>query len=284
MGNRTHGAHTPPAPPRALPCALAIGGLDPGGGAGIATDLRAFAAAGAFGCAAMAVITVQSTAGLRGARAVGVGELSAQIREVLRHQRVRAVKVGALGSAANVRAVARVLEAHEDLPLVLDTPIASSRGPRGRARLIAAPAVRALKEELVPRATLLTVNLDEARILTGHDVRTIAEAHDAARALSDIGARAVLVKGGHMKGPDAIDVLCIGRDVLELRARRISVPAVHGTGCALASLVAGRLALRPRQKLDDGEIVTAVRWAKRTLHAAIARSVDVGDGMRVLVF
>src|SRR6516164_1719581 len=95
-----------------LPCALAVGGLDPGGGAGIVADLRAFAAAGAFGCAAVAVVTVQSTAGLRRVRAIDAGELEEQAGEVLRHQRVRAVKVGALGTAANVRAVVRVLARH----------------------------------------------------------------------------------------------------------------------------------------------------------------------------
>jgi hydroxymethylpyrimidine/phosphomethylpyrimidine kinase len=267
-----------------LPCALAIGGLDPGGGAGIAMDLRAVSAAGAFGCAAVAVLTVQSTAGLRTARAVAPRELSAQAREVLAHQRVRAVKTGALGGAANVRAVARIMASHEDVPLVVDTPMASSRGPLGRARLLATSALHALKEELLSRATLVTVNLDEARALTGQDVRTVGEAHDAARALCDVGARAVLVKGGHMEGPDAIDVLCIDREVVELRARRLAVPPIHGTGCALASLVAGRLALRPHRRLDRAELVEAIRWAKRTLHAAIAGSVDVGEGMRVLVF
>ena len=247
-------------------------------------DLRALSAAGAFGCAAVAVITIQSTAGLRSTRAVAPGELSAQVREVLAHQRVRAVKVGALGGEANVRVVARVMAAHEDLPLVVDTPMVSSRGPRGRARLLALQAVRALKEELLSRATLVTVNLDEARALTGQAVGTVGEAHDAARALCDVGARAVLVKGGHMEGPDAIDVLCIDREVIELRARRLAAPSIHGTGCALASLVAGRLALRPHRRLDRAELVEAIRWAKRTLHAAIARSVDVGEGMRVLVF
>jgi hydroxymethylpyrimidine/phosphomethylpyrimidine kinase len=263
---------------------LAIGGLDPGGGAGIAVDLRAVSAAGAFGCAAVAVITVQSTAGLRRARAVASGELSAQVREVLAYQRVRAVKIGALGGEANVRAVARIMAAHRDIPLVVDTPMVSSRGPRGRTRLLASSAVRALKETLLSCATLVTVNLDEARALTGQRVGTVGEAHDAARALSDLGARAVLVKGGHMEGPDAIDVLCIDREVVELRARRLVVPPIHGTGCALASLVAGRLALRPHHRLDRLELVQAIRWAKRTLHAAIGRSVDVGEGMRVLVF
>jgi hydroxymethylpyrimidine/phosphomethylpyrimidine kinase len=264
-----------------LSCALAIGGLDPGGGAGLAADLRAFAAAGVFGCAAVAVVTVQSTAGLKAIRAVPAREVVAQAAEVLRHQRVRAVKVGALGTEANVRALVRLLARHRDVPLVVDTPMLPTRG---RARLLAARAVAALKGELVARATLVTVNLREAQALLGEPVRTVGEAHDAASALAKTGARAVLVKGGHMSGASAIDVLAIGGEVIELRARRLTLPAVHGTGCTLASLVAGRIARRPRAELDRDELVAAIRWAKRVHHGALARAVEVGEGMRVLVF
>jgi hydroxymethylpyrimidine/phosphomethylpyrimidine kinase len=268
----------PPAP-----CALAIGGLDPGGGAGIAADLRAFAAAGAFGCAAVAVLTVQSTAGLVAARAVPAREVAAQAAEVLRHQRVRAIKVGALGDAANVRAVAKLAAKHRGVPLVVDTPM---RATRGGARLLAARALAALKEELLPLATLVTVNADEAHALVGEPVRTVGEAHDAARSLAAAGARAVLVKGGHLAGASAIDVLAMDghREVLELRARRLAVGATHGTGCTFAALVAGRLATRASAGVSREGLVAAVRWAKRVHHAALARAVDVGGTMRALVF
>lgn len=264
-----------------LSCALAVGGLDPGGGAGLAADLRAFASAGVFGCAAAAVITIQSTAGLKSVKAVGPRDLAAQVAEVLRHQRVGAVKVGALGSEANVRALVRCLARHPRVPVIVDTPMLPTRG---RARLLAARAVAALKAELVPRATLVTVNLAEAELLLGERVRNVTEAHDAAAALVGLGARAVLVKGGHMSGPVATDVLALGGEVIELRARRLDLPPVHGTGCALASLVAGRVARRARADLDDHELVAAVRWAKRVHHAALSKAVDVGRGMRVLVF
>ncbi len=187
-------------------CALAIGGLDPGGGAGLAADLRAFAAAGAFGCAAVAVVTVQSTAGLVAARPVAAREVVAQAAEVLRHQRVRAVKLGALGSEANVRAVARLLARHARVPVVVDTPMLPTRGT---GRLLARRALAAVREELLPRATLVTVNAAEAHALAGEPVRTVGEAHDAARALVRAGARAALVKGGHLGGPSAIDVLAL---------------------------------------------------------------------------
>jgi hydroxymethylpyrimidine/phosphomethylpyrimidine kinase len=267
----------------AAACALAIGGLDPGGGAGIAADLRAFAAAGAFGCAAVAVLTVQSTAGLVSARALPAREVTAQAAEVLRHQRVRAIKVGSLGSEANVRAVAKLAANHPGVPLVVDTPM---RPTRGKARLLAWRALAALREELLPRATLVTVNADEAHALVGERVRTVGEAHDAARALAAMGARAALVKGGHLAGASAIDVLALdGRgEVLELRASRLAVGATHGTGCTFAALVAGRLATRASAKLDRDGLVAAVRWAKRAHHAALARAVDVGGAMRAIVF
>ncbi len=264
-----------------LSCALAIGGLDPGGGAGLAADLRAFAAAGVFGCAAASLITVQSTAGLRGVRPVPSQDMVAQVAEVLRHQRVRAVKVGALGSEANVRALARLLARHDSIPVVLDTPILPTRG---RTRLLSVRAVAAVKKELMAVATLVTVNLAEARALLGEPVRTVAEAHDAARALVSTGARAVLVKGGHMEGEVATDVLALGGTVTEFRAHRLVLPPVHGAGCTLASLVAGRIARRATDGLEDAEIIAAMRWAKRVHHAALAKAVDVGHGMRVLVF
>jgi hydroxymethylpyrimidine/phosphomethylpyrimidine kinase len=243
--------------------------------------VRAFEVAGAFGCAVAAVTTVQSTAGLRRARAMPAQEVAAQVSEVLRHQRVRAVKVGALGSEANVRAVARALAPHPGIPLVVDTPMAPTRG---RGRLLSARAVSAVREELIARATLVTVNLPEARILVGEPVRTVGEAHDAARAIASTGARAVLVKGGHGSGASAIDVLAIGGEVIELRARRLPIGAVHGTGCVLASLIAGRLAVRARARLEEGALVEAIRWAKHVHHSALASAADVGAGMRVLVF
>jgi hydroxymethylpyrimidine/phosphomethylpyrimidine kinase len=264
-----------------LPCALAIGGLDPGGGAGIAADLRAFTAAGAFGCAAVAVVTVQSTAGLLRARAVPARELSAQVREVMRAQRVASVKVGALGGRANVRAVAALLSKYPAVPVVVDTPMAPTRG---KGRLLAASALAAVRDELVPRATLLTANVDEVFALLGRRVRTVDDARDAALALCDLGARAALVKGGHLSGARAIDVLAADGEVVELAARRLAIPPTHGTGCALASLVAGRLAVRARPSVDRDELVAAIRWAKRVHHAALARAVDVGQGLLVLVF
>jgi hydroxymethylpyrimidine/phosphomethylpyrimidine kinase len=264
-----------------LPCALAVGGLDPGGGAGVLADLRAFAAAGAFGCAAVAVITAQSTAGLRSAHAVGGRQLGAQIREVMDHQRVRVVKVGALGSAENVRALSLALSRRPEVAVVVDTPM---RPTRGRGRLLAADALASMRNRLLPLATLVTVNAAEAEALTGESVRTVSEAHDAARLLARQGPRAVLVKGGHLRGAGAVDVLWLDGEVMELRARRLAIPATHGTGCTLASLVAGRLAHAGTAPLPRRTLLDAVRWAKRVHHRALTQPAVVGRGMRVLVF
>jgi hydroxymethylpyrimidine/phosphomethylpyrimidine kinase len=265
------------------PCALAIGGLDPGGGAGIVADLRAFARARVFGCAAVAVVTVQSTAGLHRARALPARDVVAQAEEVIAHQRVRALKVGALGSAANVRAVARLLAAHPDVPSVVDTPI---RPTHGRGRLLAAGAVAVLRDVLLPRATLLTVNVLEAEVIVGARIRSVEEARDAARALAELGPKAVLVKGGHLESADAVDVLAVGGALVELRARRLALPPMHGTGCTLASLIAGRLAHAPRSRggIRPRAIVSAARWAKRVHRAALGRAMSVGAGARVVTF
>jgi len=260
--------------PARLPCVLAIGGLDPGGGAGLLADARAILAAGAFPCAVAAVLTVQSTSGLVATQDVAPARLASQARAVLAHQRVRAIKTGALGSLANLRAVAAIADAHPDIPLVVDPVLLPSRG---KGRLLASSATNALIRSLLPRATLVTANVPEAEALLRVRITSLSEAHDAALALVRLGARAALVKGGHMSGRDAVDVLAVaGEGVTELRARRLKLAALHGGGCTLASLVAGRLA-------TGASVGEAVRWAKRVHHRALGRAVDVGGDARVLL-
>ena len=273
-------SRTNPRAPARRPCALAVGGLDPGGGAGIAADLRAFAAAGAFGCAAVAVVTVQSTAGMRSARALGAGEVVRQAEEVLAHQDVRALKTGALGSAAVVRAVAALAARHAKLPLVVDPVLAPTRG---RGRLTAPQATRARVEALLPRATIVTANALEAEALLAaiaappRRVRDLDDAREAAVTLrARTGAAAVLVKGGHLPGHDSVDVLATESRAIDLPAPRLRLARpVHGTGCVLASLIAGRLAV-------GDSLLVAVRWAKKRHHAWLSRALDVGGPQRVL--
>jgi len=259
-----------------MPCVLVIGGLDPGGGAGVLADARAVARAGAFGCAAAAVLTVQSTSGMRAATPVSARELIAECTEVVRHQRVRAIKVGALGSAENTRAVADFMAIHRDVPTVVDTVMLPSRG---RARLLEARAVDVMRERLAPRAALLMANAPEAEALVGFRVTRLDEAREAAQVLVGFGSRAVLVKGGHLGGPRAVDILALADGgIIELASPRLRVPPFHGGGCAFASLVAGRLATAD----DPTDIEAAVRWAKKVHHQALAKSTDVGGDLRVL--
>jgi hydroxymethylpyrimidine/phosphomethylpyrimidine kinase len=267
---------------RTLSCALTIGGLDPGGGAGILADARGISRAGAFACAVAAVLTTQSTSGLREAVAVDARRVIAQAARVLRDQRVRAIKLGALGSAANARAVADFLAIHRDVPVVCDPVMLPTRG---RARLLDERAVGVLRARLLPRSSIVLANAPEAEVLTRRRVTRLAEARDAARALVDLGARAALVKGGHLGGRDAVDVLAIGGEVRDLRAIRMRLPGLHGGGCVLSSLVAGRLAVDDRDIASDGDamILDAARWAKRIHHAALSRAADVGGDMRILL-
>lgn len=262
-----------------LACALAIGGLDPGGGAGIAADLRAFHAVGAFGCAVVALLTVQSTDGLVASSPVATGTVLAQAAEVVRAQRVRVIKVGALGSVANVRGVARWLEATA-LPVVLDPVMLPTRGA---SRLLDGRAIAAMRDELLPRATLVTANATEAAALVGEPVTTVTQAKRAAVRLVELGAAAALVKGGHLRrGKDVVDVLATGTgDVILLTGPRLVLPPTHGGGCVLASLVAGLLA---RAALDGApsRIVALVRRARHIHQRALEDAVDVGGAMRVL--
>jgi hydroxymethylpyrimidine/phosphomethylpyrimidine kinase len=235
----------------------------------------------------VAIVTVQSTAGLRAMKPVPAKDVIGQAREVIKNQRVRAIKTGALGSEGNVRAIGELLARHRDVPAIIDPVMSPSRG---RGRLLAERAVGAVRSALLPRAALVTANVPEAEALTGKRVTNVGEAHDAALALCRLGARAALVKGGHMVGAQAIDVLVLRGedgepgDVVEMRARRLRLPLIHGGGCTLASLIAGRIAVDPRDYVDAPAaiVLDAVKWAKRTHHRVLSASRNVGGDMRVL--
>lgn len=268
------------APPskNAEPCVLAIGGLDPSGGAGLLADARAIAKAGAYPCAVASLLTVQSTSGLRSVTPIAKKELLAASAEILKVQNVRAIKIGALGSEENTKAIGELLAIHRDVPSVVDTVMLPTRG---RARLLAEKAVDLLRDRVLKRASLVTVNAPEAEVLTGKRVTRHDEAERAAHTILGFGARAVLLKGGHLSGEEAIDLLAYHEGnhewLIELRAPRLALPPVHGGGCVLGSLVAGRLA----STKDD--VVAAVKWAKKAHHRALANATDVGGDMRVLL-
>lgn len=261
-----------------VPCALTIAGLDPSGGAGIAADLRAFGAAGAWGCAAAAVLTVQSTAGLRSTHPVAASELIAQIRELYAHQNLRAVKTGALGTAENVNAVNDWLASQKALPLVVDPVLVATKAHDG-ARLLDQAGLQAIKA-LCARATVITPNVTEAEALTGLRIATVSDAAEAARRLVSLGARIAIVTGGHLEG-DAIDAVATASEVIELHSPRIHGSEMHGSGCTFASLIAGRLAVT-EGAVDDASTLSAIRWAKEKVTQLIRDARQIGDGLRVL--
>ena len=242
------------------PVALTIAGSDSSGGAGVQADLKTFAALRVFGASAITALTAQNTTGVRDVHAVPVAHVVAQVEAVLDDLDVRAVKTGMLATAEVVRAVA---ELADRLPhLVVDPVMVASSG----ARLLEVDAERAYLDVLLPRAAVVTPNLHEAQVLLGAAITTLEEQRQAARALGELGPRAVLVKGGHAvagAGDEAVDVLWDGDHLLELRAPRVAGTNDHGTGCSLASAIAAGLA-----KGDD--LVDAVAAAKAYVARALA--------------
>ena len=246
---------------RATPTALTIAGSDSGGGAGIQADLKAFASCGVHGTSAITAITAQNTAGVEAIDPVPPETILAQVRAVLADIRVDAVKVGMLGTLAGTQAVARALdELAPGTPVVVDPVMVAESG----ARLLDELAERALIEQILPRAGVLTPNLLEARVLAarprvpGED--EAAEAEALARALLALGSRAVVVTGGHRDR--AVDLFFErgGADPVEIPGERHPDGAAHGSGCTHSSLLAAQLALG-RTPLQAARIARALAGA-----------------------
>jgi len=249
--------------------ALTIAGSDPSGGAGVQADLKTFHQFGVYGEAVITLITVQNTVGVTRVDALAADLVLAQIQAVLEDIPPDAAKLGALGNQEIIEAVASL---HIKCPLVIDPVMITKHG----APLLAKEAVATFRRLLLPQATLLSPNLQEAAELTGRPVTTLTEMRTAAKALCDLGAGSVLVKGGHLEG-EAIDVLLYEGKFLELPADRIQTPHTHGTGCALSAAITAGLA--QQQPLPE-----AVWNAKRFVHAAIRANPGLGRGSGPLNF
>ncbi len=265
---------TPSAPLRAPLRLLTIAGSDSGGGAGIQADLKTFAALGCYGMSAVAALTAQNTLGVEGIYSVPPYFLGAQIDAVAADIGVDAVKIGMLHSAALIREVARALGRHAFAPVVLDPVMVSASG----ARLMEAGAEQALVQLLFARADVITPNLDEAALLLGREVCGVPDMPAAAQALLAFGARAVLLKGGHLPGAEVCDLLARpGAPTLMLRAPRVPTRNLHGAGCTLSSALAAHLA--QGLALED-----AVRAACDFTHRAIENGATwrVGAGISPL--
>ena len=247
--------------------ALTVAGSDSGGGAGIQADLKTFHQFGVFGTTVITAVTAQNTVGVRAWAALPAALVRQQLDAVADDLPPQAVKSGMIGSAELVRAVAEGI-ADRRLPnYVLDPVMVASSGDR----LLDRDAERLVAERLVPLADLVTPNLDEARILTGEDVATPDQMERAGRILLARGARAALVKGGHLTGPEVVDVLVTAHGARRFTQARLAATSTHGTGCTLSAAVAAGLALgRPLER--------AVADALDFVHRAIAAAPGLGRG------
>jgi len=254
-----------------LPVALTIAGSDPSGGAGLQADLKTFAAFDVYGAAVVTCATAQDTTGVRGVARLDPSFVRAQLDAVLDDLRVGAAKTGMLGTAGIVTAVADALAARSSRPALVVDPVmvATSGDP-----LLDPDAVAALRERLLPLAALVTPNLPEAAVLAGRPVEDAAGMRAAALAIRDLGAAAVLVKGGHASG-DATDLLLDGGGFHELRAERADVGPLHGGGCSLSAAIAAGLA---RGRTLPDAVADAKEWVTRAIRGAPA----VGRGARPL--
>jgi len=246
---------------------LSIAGSDSSGGAGIQADLKAIAACGGYGATVITAITAQNTRGVRAAQELATDLIEAQLRAVFEDLPVAAVKTGMLSSAAVVGTVARELRRIGPLPFVLDPVMIAKSGHA----LLAADAVDTLRSELLPLATLVTPNRHEAEALAGIPVRDAEGAAAAGRILLDGGCKAVLVKGGHLEGPTAMDVLITPEAVEVFEGPRLQTRHTHGTGCTLAAAIATYLG-------KGYDLVGAVRVAKRFVTEAIRGGIAIGSG------
>ncbi|MDF1586429.1 bifunctional hydroxymethylpyrimidine kinase/phosphomethylpyrimidine kinase [Marinimicrococcus flavescens] len=248
--------------------ALTIAGSDSGGGAGIQADLKTFSALGVYGCSAICALTAQNTTGVQGIFPVSPEFVGQQLDSVFGDIEVHAVKIGMLGTPAIIGAVAAGLRRWKPRHVVLDPVMVA----KGGDRLLQEEAVAALTQELLPLATVITPNLPEAAVLLGEEhVTDRAAMPGAAARLQALGARSVLLKGGHLEGADSPDLLLHEGEEIWLDGRRIVTRNTHGTGCTLSSAIAALLA-------RGLPLPAAVHDAKRWLEGAIAAADGLGIG------
>ena len=252
------------------PRVLTIAGSDSGGGAGIQADLKTCSAWGCYGMTAITALTAQNTQGVQGIHAVPPEFLAAQIDSVCTDLGVDAIKIGMLHMPEVVRVVVRAIERHQPRWVVLDPVMVATSGDK----LIEEATVEVIVKELFPLVSVITPNLDEAAWLVGHAIERADDLAAAARELLAMGAPAVLLKGGHLPGPEVVDCLLTREGTLEwFKADRVDTRNMHGTGCTLSSALACALAL-------GHDLVTATRMTKAYVaqalqHGALTR---IGQG------
>ena len=247
------------------PILLTIAGFDPSCGAGVVADLKTFAAHGCYGLAAITAMTVQNTQGVEAVHNTPSAELREQLEVLAKDSEIAAVKIGMLGNRGNAVVVCEFLDAHKFLVVVHDPVMRSS----GNSELLDAGGVKYLSTELLKRSTVITPNVPEAEILTGLAISDVPAMEAAARKIAEMGAKAVIVKGGHMDR--AIDVVFDGTEVHQLSGDKVKLENTHGTGCTFASAITAQLAA-------GRGLVEAATLAKAYVVKAIEKAYPVGKG------
>ena len=251
-----------------IPNVLSIAGSDPSGGAGIQADLKSIAANGGYGMAALTALTAQNTQGVTGIELIAPEFVGRQIDAVFSDILVDAVKIGMIATAGIARAVAEALTRHGAGNVVLDPVMVA----KGGDRLLAEDAVEVLAQGLLPIASIVTPNLPEAAALAGtEEPRTRDEMPGLARRVLALGPKAVLLKGGHLTGPDSPDLLVTAETETWLEGPRLATKNTHGTGCTLSSALAVQLAR------SSGDAIKAAQAAK----AYVTRALSGADELRV---
>jgi hydroxymethylpyrimidine/phosphomethylpyrimidine kinase len=256
------------------PCVMTIAGTDSSGGAGVAADLRTFAACGVHGCIAVTAVTVQNSMGVTGVHPIPPETVAAQIESVATDIRLDAVKTGMLANSSIIEAIVATCDrlgigAAGHIPLLVDPVAASMRGDQ----LLADEALEAIRTRLAPRATLITPNLDEVRLLLGIDVHDRAAQYEAARRLHALGPRYVLVKGGHLREDVdfCVDLLYDGNTFTEFSGPRFDTGNTHGSGDGIGAAITSGLARAMT-------VPDAVAFGKRYIVEAVRHSYSLGAG------
>jgi hydroxymethylpyrimidine/phosphomethylpyrimidine kinase len=257
----TTNGHSHSAPP----ILLTIAGFDPCCGAGTAADLKTFAAHGCYGVAAITSLTVQNTQGVETVHNTPSAELRAQLEVLVNDCEIAAVKIGMLGNRGNAVVVGEFLDAHKFAHVVHDPVMKSSSG----AELLDAGGIKYVVTELLKRASVITPNVAEAEVLTGMTIKDVADLEAAARKIVELGARAVIVKGGHMDR--AVDALFDGNEMIQLGGEKVKTDNTHGTGCTFASALAAQLAA-------GRGLLEAATLAKAYVMKAIEKGYAIGKG------
>ena len=249
----------------APPILLTIAGFDPSFGAGTVADLKTFAAHGCYGVAAITSMTVQNTQEVESVHNTPSAELRGQLEVLAKDCEIAAVKIGMLGNRGNAVVVGEFLDAHKFSHVVHDPVMKSSSG----TELLDAGGVKYVATELLKRSSVITPNVPEAEILSGLEIKDVAAMEAAARKIVEMGAKAVIVKGGHMDR--AIDVLFDGNEMVQLGGDKLKTENTHGTGCTFASALAAQLAA-------GRSLVEAATLAKAYVTKAIEKAYAIGKG------